>query len=78
MGLPACTPAPTLALKWSVVQVVSSVREYSVLPPQYCAAIVFAFLVDRNFTQKIPIVSLKETFEVFVNLFTVKGSSLLL
>lgn len=61
-----------------MVQVFSSVREYTVLPPQCCTAIVFTVLVERNSAVEPPLYFLEEGFKAVVYSPVVKVRGLLL
>ena len=53
-------------------------REHTVLPPKYLAAVVFAVLIDRNFAAEISIYFLEEGLKFVVYNLAVKVSGALL
>lgn len=78
IDLPSTFPASTTTFKGSMVQVISSVCKYTVLPPQCCTAIVFAVFVERNSAVEPPLYFLEEGPETVVYGLAVKLSRLLL
>ena len=78
MDLPSAFPALAIALKGSVVQMFSNVREYTVLPPQSRVAVVFAALVNRDFAVEFSIHFIEEGFKAVVYGFAVQVSNVVL
>ena len=75
--LPSASPALTTAHEGSVVQMISSVREYTILPPQYLAAVVSTVLVDRNFAVEFSVYFVEEGLKAVVYSLAVKMSGIL-
>ena len=78
MGLPSAFSALTIALEGPIVQVISDVREYTVLPSQYCGTVVPSVLVRWNSAVEFSVHFLEEGFKAVVYSLAVKVSSLLL